>query len=62
MLYAGEMNSNNELSVALPVRINGKLVTALNDSGAGPSVIDFQTVCNFGLESQVVNTSEKYLV
>ena len=50
-----------ELSVVIPVRINGKLITAILDSGAGPSVIDHYTIRELGLEPLVHNrTSQVY--
>ena len=54
-----KMNSGNDLSVALPIKINGESVSALIDSGAGPSVIDFQSICDLGLKTQVICKTDK---
>ena len=48
-----------ELSVVIPVRINGKSITAILDSGAGPSVIDHGTICEWGLEPLVHNRASQ---
>ena len=47
------------LGVVLPVKINGKSVSALLDSGAGPSVMDLQTVRNLGLQEHMRSISNK---
>ena len=54
VLNAEGPNSATELSVLIPVKLNGMHVKALIDSGAGPSVIDIQTVCELGLEDLMV--------
>ena len=41
------------------MKINGEPVSALLDSGAGPSVMDLQTVRNLGLETHMRNISNK---
>ena len=40
-----------ELSVVLPMKLNGLSLTAILDSGAGPSEIDYNTIRNLGLEA-----------
>ena len=45
--------TSTELSVVLPVKLNGKSITAILDSGAGPSVIDYNTIFDLGLKSLV---------
>ena len=47
------------LAVVLPVKLDGEPVSALLDSGAGPSVVDLQTVRNLGLETRMHNITSK---
>lgn len=42
-----------ELSVILQVKINGNPVTAILDSGAGPSVLDYDTLRDLGLTNHL---------
>ena len=46
---AGADRSLPELSVVIPVKINGKSVTVILYSGAGPSVLDYETLNELGL-------------
>ena len=48
-----------ELSVVLPIKLNGKSLTAILDSGAGPSVIDYNTNRNLGLEVLMNNKASR---
>ena len=59
VMYTGHLRSHGELSAALSVKLNGESVSALVDSGAGPSVIDIETVRDLGLEVELVNKTGK---
>ena len=59
VMYTGHLRSHGELSAALSVKLNGESVSALVDSGAGPSVIDIETVRDLGLEAELVNKTGK---
>ena len=50
---------NTELSVALTAKLNRKPFTMLLDSGAGPSVVDLETVRILGLESKIYRRPTK---
>ena len=39
--------------------VNGKSITAILDSGAGPSVIDYNTIYDLGLEPLVKNQASQ---
>ena len=51
--------SSDSRSVVLPVKVNGESVSALLDSGAGPLVMDLQTIRNLGLETHMRSISNK---
>ena len=55
VMRTGDGRSQGELAAALLVKLNGRSISALVDSGAGPSVIDIETVHNLGLEPELVN-------
>ena len=55
MFCVGQPQSLDCLAVVLPVKLDGEPVSALLDSGAGPSVVDLQTVRNLGLETRMRN-------
>ena len=46
-----------EMSVILPIKLSGEPINALLDSGAGPSVIDRNTLCKLGLD-QLMDAKE----
>ena len=59
VMQAGQRNGNSEMSAVLPVTLNGEPITALLDSGAGPSVLDIRTVCDLGLDSKMTRKTGK---
>ena len=59
VMQAGLRNGNSELSVVLPLTLNGEPITALLDSGAGPSVLDIRTVCDLGLDAEMTRKTGK---
>ena len=44
------LSKREEMSVILPIKLSGEPINALLDSGAGPSVIDKNTLCQLGLD------------
>ena len=51
--------SSPELSVVLSVKINGNPVTVILDSGAGPSVLDYETLSELGLTKYLQDNSSQ---
>ena len=58
-MRTGHLGPWGELAAALSVKLNGEHVSALVDSGAGPSVIDLETVRDLGLETEVISKTGK---
>ena len=51
ILNLGQPGVHTELSVVLPIKLNGISLSAILDSGAGSSEIDYNTIRNLGLEA-----------
>lgn len=54
MMHTSHPSSQKVLAAALSVKLNGKPVSALVDSGAGLTVIDIEAVRDLGLEAQLI--------
>ena len=59
VMRIGRSSAGEEMSVYLPIKLNGESLSALLDSGAGPSVIDLHTLRTLGLESELNTKSGK---
>ena len=59
MMHTSHPSSQGVLAAALSVKLNGKPVSALVGSGAGPSVIDIEAVRDLGLEAQLITKEGK---